>query len=95
MDATTGHEMLSFMDAYSGYNQMKMHPPEEDKKAFITDRGIYCYKMMPFELKNVGATFQLMVNKVFRKLIGQTMKVYINNMLVKSHWSTNHVQHLS
>jgi len=72
-----------------------MHPPEKDNKEFITDRGIYCYKKMPFGLKNVGATFQLMVNKVFRKLIGQTMKVYINDMLVKSHQSTNHVQHLS
>ena len=56
-DRPMGHEFLSFMDAYSGYNQIKMHRPDVDKTAFTTDRGIYCYKRMPFELKNIGATF--------------------------------------
>jgi len=46
------------MDAYSDYNQIKMHPPDEDKITFTTDRGICCYNVMPFELKNAGATFQ-------------------------------------
>jgi len=45
------------MDAYSGYNQINMYPPDEDKTAFTTDRGIFCYKVMPFGLKNAGATF--------------------------------------
>ena len=62
VEAMAGHELLSFMDAYSGYNQIKMHPSDEDKTAFTTDQGIYCYKV---GLKNVGATFQRMVNKVF------------------------------
>ena len=58
VDATAGHELLSFMDAFSRYNQILMHPDDQEKTAFITERGIYCYKVMPFGLKNAGATYQ-------------------------------------
>ena len=54
------------MDAYSEYNQIKIHPPSEDKTTFTTGRRIYCYKVMPFELKNARATFQCMIDKVFK-----------------------------
>lgn len=47
VDSTTGHELLSFMDAYSSYNQIPMYPSDEENTSFITDRGLYCYKMMP------------------------------------------------
>ena len=57
VEATTDRELLSFMDAYFGYNQIKMHPLDEDKAAFTTGQRTYCYKVMPFGLKNVGATF--------------------------------------
>jgi len=57
IEATTGHELLSFMDAYSGYNQIKMHPPNEVKTAFTTCRDIYCCKVIPFGLKNAGLPF--------------------------------------
>ena len=60
-----------------------MHPPDEDKTAFTTDPGIYYYKVMPFGLKNAGATFQWMVNKVFKDLIGNIMEVYVDDLLVK------------
>ncbi|KAL5779844.1 hypothetical protein ACOSQ2_010581 [Xanthoceras sorbifolium] len=50
VDSTAGHQLLSFMDAYSGYNQVKMSEADEDKTAFITDKGMYCYKVMPFSL---------------------------------------------
>ncbi|BBG94714.1 Protein kinase superfamily protein [Prunus dulcis] len=63
VDATAGHELLSFMDAYSGYNQIFMHPPDSEHTAFITDKGLYCYNVMPFGLKNAGATYQRLVNK--------------------------------
>jgi len=82
------------MNAYFGYNQIKMHPPDEDKIVFITCQGIYYYKMIPFGLKNAGATFQWMVNKVFKDLIENTMEVYIDDMLVKSLQRTDHLQHL-
>ena len=61
-----------------------MNPPDEDKITFTTGQKIYYYKVMPFRLKNVEATFQWMVNKVFKDLIGNTMAVYIDEMLVKS-----------
>lgn len=51
MDATTRHELLNFMDAYLGYNQIQMHPKDEGKMAFYMDDDIYCYKVMPFRLK--------------------------------------------
>jgi len=56
IDATAGHELMSFLDAYSGYNQIKMNPEDREKTSFITNFGTYCYNVMPFGLKNVGAT---------------------------------------
>lgn len=58
VDTTTGHKLLSFMDVYSGYNQILIHPEDLEKTSFITERGIYCYKVMLFRLKNAGATYQ-------------------------------------
>jgi hypothetical protein len=55
---SAGYKYLSFMDAYSGYNQILMHPEDQEKTAFITDMGVYFYTMMPFGLKNVAATYQ-------------------------------------
>jgi len=71
-----------------------MNPPDEDKITFTTGQKIYYYKVMPFRLKNVEATFQWMVNKVFKDLIGNTMAVYIDEMLVKSVRRTEHLQDL-
>uniref|UniRef100_A0A803PU77 Reverse transcriptase domain-containing protein n=1 Tax=Cannabis sativa TaxID=3483 RepID=A0A803PU77_CANSA len=94
IDATAGHELMSFMDAFSGYNQIMMHPPDRDKTSFITERGTYCYEVMPFGLKNAGATYQRMVNKMFAQQLGLTMEAYIDDMLVKSKDGADHVDHL-
>ena len=67
VDATTGHELLSFMDAFFGYNQFSMDPNDQEKTSFITGQGTYCYRVMPFGLKNAGATYQRLVNKMFQK----------------------------
>ena len=91
MDAIARHELLSFMDVYSGYNQICMCPEDEDKTAFTIDRGLYCYKVMSFYLKNIEATYQRLVNKVFANLIGKTMEVYVDDMLVKSLKKEDHV----
>ena len=61
-----------------------MVPEDKEYIAFITNKGIYCYKVMPFSLKNVRATYQQLVNKIFKIQIGQNMKVYVDDMLVKS-----------
>ncbi|KAJ9557123.1 hypothetical protein OSB04_011737 [Centaurea solstitialis] len=94
VDATAGHELLTFMDAYSGYNQILMHTDDQEKTAFMTDKGIYCYKVMPFGLKNAGSTYQRLVNMMFKEHLGRTMEVYIDGMLVKSEHSIDHVAHL-
>ncbi|XP_038688375.1 uncharacterized protein LOC119987518 [Tripterygium wilfordii] len=94
VDATAGHELLSFMDAFSGYNQILMHPDDQEKTAFVTERGIFCYKVMPFGLKNAGATYQRLVNRMFAGLLGDTMEVYIDDMLVKSLVAEQHLHHL-
>ncbi|XP_059428521.1 uncharacterized protein LOC132162283 [Corylus avellana] len=84
VDSTSGYGLLSFMDAFSCYNQIYMHPEDREKTAFIIDRGLYYYKVMPFGLKNAGATYQRLVNKMFREQIGWNMEVYVDDMLVKS-----------
>lgn len=67
VDATAGHELFSFINAYLGYNQIFMHPADSEHMAFITDKGLYCYNVMPFGLKNVGATYQRLVNRILAK----------------------------
>ncbi|XP_021817131.1 uncharacterized protein LOC110759386 [Prunus avium] len=95
VDATAGHELLSFMDAYSGYNQIFMHPADSGHTAFITDKGLYCYNVMLFGLKNAGATYQRLVNRIFAEQIGSTMEVYVDDMLVKSRTAGEHLENLS
>lgn len=94
VDATSGHETLSFMDAFSGYNQIKMDPDDEET-SFVTEKGIYCYKVMPFGLKNTGATYQRLMNKVFEDQIGRNMEVYMDDMLTKSACADDHVADLA
>ena len=84
VDAIAGHELLSFMDAFSGYNQIRMDPNDQEKTSFVTGQGTYCYQAMPFGLKNAGATYQRLVNIMFQKHIRASMEVYIDYMLVKS-----------
>ena len=82
------------MDADSGYNQLQMHHLDREKTTFITNKGLYCYKVMPFGLKNIGATYQRLVNKIFVGQIGRKMEVYIDDMLVKSKKMKDHVANL-
>lgn len=94
VDSTSGHAFLSFMDAFSGYNQIRMAQGDEEKTVFTTHSGLYCYRMMPFGLRNAGATFQRMVNKVFDKQIGRNMEAYVDDLLVKSMSDLGHIQDL-
>ena len=65
MDTTAGHELLNFMDSFSSYNQISMDPNDQEKTSFVTEQGTYCYRVIPFGLKNAGATYQRLVNKMF------------------------------
>src|ERR1044071_3413099 len=71
-----------------------MDPSYQEKIAFVTSQETYCYKVMPFGLKNAGATYQRLVNKMFKDQIGDIMEVYIDDMLVKYKLRTDHVTHL-
>ncbi|CAL9016033.1 unnamed protein product [Prunus brigantina] len=95
VDSTSGNQLLSFMDAYSGYNQILMHDDDKAKTSFIIERGTYCYKVMPFGLKNAGATYQRLVNKIFKEQIGKTMEVYVDDMLVKAPKHADHLKNLT
>ena len=86
--------MLSFLDAFSSYHQIPMYPPDAEKMSFITPHGLLCYNVMPFGLKNVGATYQRLVTKMFRPLLWKTMEVYIDDMLIKSKEWSDHAAHL-
>ena len=94
VDASAGHDMMSFLDAFSGYHQIPMYPPCVEKTSFITPHDLYCYYVMPFGLKNAGATYQRLVTKMFRPLLGSILEVYIDDMLVKSEQRPDHAAHL-
>jgi len=74
----------------SGYNQIPMAATDMNKTAFISDDANYFYKVMPFGLKNAGATYQRLMDKVFNHLMGKCVEVYVDDMVIKS---PNHIQH--
>ena len=57
VDSTARHQLLSFIDAFSSYNQIRMHEDNQEKTSFVTSQGLFCYKVMPFDLKNAGTTY--------------------------------------
>ena len=84
VDGAAGHAVLSFLDAYSGYNQIPMAGEDKLKTAFITEEANLFYKVMPFGLKNAGATYQRLMDRVFQPFLGRTVEVYVDDIIVKS-----------
>ena len=84
VDATSGCELMSFLDAYSGYHQVFMAKEDEPKTAFITPMGTYCYTRMPFGLKNAGATFTRLITKVLAGQLGRNVEAYVDDIVIKS-----------
>ncbi|XP_016191765.1 uncharacterized protein LOC107632612 [Arachis ipaensis] len=84
VDNASGYKSLTFMDAYSSYNQILMHPEDQSKTAFITEHENFCYKVMPFGLKNAGATYQRLMDKVFHQQRGRNMEIYVDDMAAKT-----------
>jgi hypothetical protein len=83
VDSTAGCETLSFLDAYSGYHQIKMKESDQLATSFITPFDMYCYTTMPFGLRNAGATYQRCMNHVFGEHIGRTVEAYVDDIMVK------------
>ena len=71
VDSTARHQLLSFMDAFSGYNQIKLDEADQEKTSFVTSQGLFYYKVMSFKLKNAGITYQRLMNKMFAHQIGR------------------------
>ena len=94
IDNTCGFERMSFMDGFSGYNQIKMFPADEKHTSFRTPLGVYCYTVMPFGLKNAGATYQWAMDKIFRPYIRKTVECYVDDIAVKSRRHADHLTDL-
>ncbi|XP_068474937.1 uncharacterized protein [Phaseolus vulgaris] len=94
VDSASGCKKLSFLDAFSGYNQIKMHPRDEMKTAFMTKTCSYCYKVMPFGLKNAGATYQRLMDKVLAPMLGRNVQAYVDDMVVTSQERGRHTTDL-
>nr|GEU30045.1 reverse transcriptase domain-containing protein [Tanacetum cinerariifolium] len=84
VESLCGYPYKCFLDAYKGYHQIKIVEEDEEKTAFITSQGIFCYLKMPFGLKNARATYQRLVDKAFQKQIGQNLEVYVDDLAIKS-----------
>jgi hypothetical protein len=84
IDSTAGCEHLLFLNAYSGYNQIRLKVKDEDKTAFITPHGVYCYMTMPFGLKNAGATYQRCMQACLKQQIGRNIEVYVDDIVIKT-----------
>jgi hypothetical protein len=84
VDSTAGSILLCFLDCYSGYHQIALHPNDEDKTTFITPHDIYCYKVMTSGLKNAGATYQKAIQKCLKTQIGKNVEAYVDDVVVKT-----------
>ena len=91
IDNTYGFEQMSFIDGFSRYNQIKMYPNDEKRTSFRTPIWVYYYTVMPFRLKNVGATYQRAMNAIFHEHICKTVECYVDNIAVKSHAKCDHI----
>ena len=94
IDDCDKHEMQSFVDCYVGYHQIMMDAEDAEKIPFIMPWGVYCYRVMPFCLKNTGSTYMRPMTTIFRNMIHKEIEVYVDNVIIKSRESSNHLTHL-
>ncbi|PWA84319.1 retroelement [Artemisia annua] len=85
VESLCGYPFKCFLDAYKGYHQIQMAEEDEEKTAFHTSQGVFCYTKMPFGLKNAGATYQRLVDNAFEKQVGRNLEVYVDDLVIKSH----------
>ena len=84
VDNTAKHSLFSFMGKFSGYNQIRMASKDMEKTTFLTMWGTFCYKVMLFRLKNVGATYQRAMVMLFHDMMHKEIEVYVDDMIAKS-----------
>ncbi|GJT03970.1 reverse transcriptase domain-containing protein [Tanacetum coccineum] len=84
IESLMGFKYKCFLDAYKGYHKIQMAKKDEEKTTFHTDEGVFCYTKMPFGLKNVGATYQRLVDTIFEGQMGRNLEAYVDDMVIKS-----------
>ena len=94
VDSASGCKMFNFLDAFSSYNQIKMHPKDECKTTFMTELSCYYYTLMPFGLKNADITYQRLMDRVLAPMIWRNMQAYVDDMVVTSQVKDQHVADL-
>ena len=90
VDSTVYHGMYNFMDAAQGYHQIPMKEEDQEKTSFITYQGLYYYNVLPFGLKNARAIYRRLMKVIFKENIGNTIEVYIDDLIVKSRTDQDH-----
>ena len=93
LDAVAGHEVYSFLDGFSGYNQVRMNPEDQEKTTFVTEWGVFVAVVMMFGLKTAPTTFQRVIQEIFGEYIPTFMQVFLNDFVVYSRKS-EHFEHL-
>ncbi|GKD70832.1 reverse transcriptase domain-containing protein [Tanacetum coccineum] len=78
------HRLKCFLDAYKGYHQIPIAERDEEKNSLLHERRVFCYRRLPFGLKNASATYQRLIDKVFNHQLGRNMKVNADNIVIKS-----------
>ena len=91
VNAIVGHPRMSFLDVFRGYHQIPLALDDQEKIAFVIPTGNYHYKVMPFGLKNAGSTYQRMMTRMFEPQLGKNIEVYIDDMVVKSKFVSEHM----
>ena len=94
LDNCAKHEVASFVDCYAGYHQIIMDDDDEEKTSFITSWGTYCYRVMPFGLKNAGATYMIAMTTMFHDMMHKEIEVYVDDVIIKSKSQADHVKDL-
>ena len=94
VDNTTKHSLFSFIDGFSGYNQIRMASEDMEKTTFLTMWGTFCYKVMPFGLKNAEAMYQKAMVTLFHDMMHKEIEVYVDDMIAKSQGEDDHVVNL-
>jgi hypothetical protein len=84
IDSTVGCDLLCFLDCYSGYHQIAIKEEDQEKTAFITPFGAYCYTTMSFRLKNAGTTYQRAIQACFKRQLNKNIKAYVHDVVVKT-----------
>jgi len=92
VDNAARNATYSFMDGFSSYNQIRMAEEDKEKTTFLTPWGTFCYKVMPFGLKNAGATYQRAMVTLFHNMMHREVEVYVDDILAKSKEEEDHVQ---